>query len=348
MCIISEPVESVAKTKILVAPDATGTRQLTVYSNAVDNNSPNNAMLLPVPNPQTVQFHDLSKYKNIFSDCDNSFYKPVSRSLGLSFNSADSYSAKSAKLEVFDVGSYKVSLAMGVKDLKRVDESVFSLSDGCYEMMVQEYSDPVFGFVICKLNTGREEYHPMGYSHEIYQGKMFIPTKHYHAHGLPGINRLGGNSGIQTRQSDLSSFKYDATNIDNSPMFASSGLGFGSGNIGWEGFGSNVGSFNSQSRHPQAHGNSGPAITEDWAHEIYLYNGSSKSNPQFVNMSRSREMWTGENLIKSGLINFNFSKLSHFEKHKIHGHQKNMDLDAVIDLSPNDMNVNSRQLGMVY
>ncbi len=328
MCIISEPVESVAKTKILVAPDATGTRQLTVYSNAVDNNSPNNAMLLPVPNPKSVQFHDLSKYKNIFSDCDNSFYKPVSRSFGLSLNSYNSDGHKSAKLAVFDVGSYKVSLAMGIKDLKRVDESVFSLSDGCYEMMSQEYSDPVFGFVICKLNTGREEYHPMGYSHEISGGKMFIPTKHYHAHGPVNTDRFEFGAGVQTRQPELGTVKYDSSNIDNSPMFANSGFGFSTGNIGWEGFGAGFGNFRTQSQ---------PLITEDWAHEIYLFNGTNKSNPQFVNMSRTNELWTGENLIKAGLIDFNFSKLSHFEKHKISGHQKNMDLEATIDTSPNDM-----------
>jgi hypothetical protein len=316
MCIISAPVESVAKTKILVAPDATGTRQLTVYSNAVDNKSLNNAMLLPVPNPQSVEFHDLSKYKNIFTDCDSSFYKPVSRSWNLSMNSY-SLDDSAQKLAVFDVGSYKVSLAMGIKDLKRVDETVFTLSDGCYEMLSQEYSDPVFGFIICKLKTGREEYHPMGYSHKIHQGKMFIPTKHYHAHG--SVNRNSSNF------ESLSSIKYDISNIDNSPMFANSGLGFTSGNNNWSGFGNY---YNS---------NTQPVITEDWAHEIYLYNGTNKTNAQFKNMSRSNEMWTGEHLIKANLINFNFSQLSHFEKHKIHGHQKNIDLDAIIDLSPNDI-----------
>ena len=253
MCIISEAVESVAKTKILVAPNATNVRQLTVYSNLVENYSRDNAMLLPVPNPQTVEFHDLSKYKDIFTDCASCFIKPTSRRLLSNSFAFDSYSTE-PKLKVFDVGSYKVSLAMNIADLKRVDKSVFSLSNGCYEMMSCEYSNPVFGFIICKLNTGSEEYHPIGYSHTLYNEKMFIPTKHYHEHTYNNLN-----NSVQSK----------------------------------------------------------PEITEDWDHEIYLYNGTNNSSSQFKNISKTNELWTGKNPIKTNLINFQFSKLAHFEKHKI-------------------------------
>ena len=94
------------------------------------------------------------------------------------------------------------------------------------------------------------------------------------------------------------------------------------------------------------------SVTEDWAHEIYLYNGSNKSNTQFKNMSKTDEVWTGENLIKAKLIDFVFSPLIHFEKHKIHGHQKNIDLDATIDLVPNYVDLNKptsfNNLNLVY
>ncbi len=300
MCIISERVKAVAKTKILIAPDVSGTRQLTVYSNAVDNISPNNAMILPVPNPKTIKFHDLSKYKNIFNDCNKSFFEQMTRgSLFLGHKS------KSSNLYVFDVGSYKVSLAMGIEDLTRVDKTVFSLSDGCYKMMIQEYSDPVFGFVICKLKTGREEYHPLGYSHEIHKNKLFIPTKHYHAHGPIDV---------LSQSTRFDSFDYDASNIDDSPMFGS-------------------GLHNLRTKFH-------PMVEEDWAHEIYLYNGTNKSNPQFMNMVKSNERpyeyWTGEHLIRTELIDFEFPKLLHFEKHAIFGNQTNIDLDAIIDINPNN------------
>jgi len=156
MCIISNKIESVNKTKILVALDALKTRQLTVYTNTVHNN----AMLLPVPNPQTVKFHNLSNYKDIFADYGKCFYTNIGRST-LPISYSKSLKRKNI-LEVFNVGSYKVSLAMNVNELKNIDKSVFELSDACYNMMVKEYSDPVFGIIICKLNTGKEDYHPMG------------------------------------------------------------------------------------------------------------------------------------------------------------------------------------------
>ena len=140
-------------------------------------------------------------------------------------------------------------------------------------------------------------------------------------------------------------------------MFANNGLGLSSNNIGWEDFGSRVNRDKGIGLKPSSVPGfflpdltPSNSVTEDWAHEIYLYNGSNKANPQFKNMSRSDEQWTGENLIKGKLIDFAFSPLAHFEKHKIHGHQKNIDLDAVIDMVPNNINVNQgyNNLGLVY
>ena len=78
----------------------------------------------------------------------------------------------------------------------------------------------------------------MGYSHALYEGKMFIPTKHYHAHvHIPTIYNGSGNvvnsmSNTNTRVDNFTGMRYDASNIDNSPMFANNGLGFPSNNIG--------------------------------------------------------------------------------------------------------------------
>jgi hypothetical protein len=181
--------------------NADKTQQITVYSNTVDNNSNNNAMILPVPYPESIKFINLSNYKNIFSDCQSVFIKP--QLLSWSKNATLSYSVdKSAKLEVFNVGSYKVSLAKNLSDLKRVDESVFELSSGCEEVLSKTYRENYWGFIICKLSKGQEEYHPFAYSHNILNNKVFIPTKHYHQH-----------------QNNFSMAKYDSFNIDSSPMF---------------------------------------------------------------------------------------------------------------------------------
>jgi hypothetical protein len=139
MCIISNPVETVSQTKILVAPSKDKTRQLTIYSNQVNNTSESNAMILPVPNPSSVKFVDLSAYKHIFTDVDRAFYKPQTRSYESKIRL--SFGTNSAKLQVFNVGSYKASLAMNFEDLKRVDDSVFKLSSGCCDLLKESYDE---------------------------------------------------------------------------------------------------------------------------------------------------------------------------------------------------------------
>lgn len=184
MCLISEAIESVSDTKIFCGVNSEKTRQFTVYCNQVNNISENNAMVLPVPFPNTVEFHDLSNYKNFFTDCKIHFTKMrrggyFSASLGTYTNSA---------LQVYDIGSYKVSLAMNLEDIQRVDTNVFSLSNGLNEFLTKNYNHPNFGFIICKLAKRKEKYHPFAYSHNIFNEKVFIPTKHYHEkHKQPDV-----------------------------------------------------------------------------------------------------------------------------------------------------------------
>jgi len=181
MCIVSQPVKEVDSTKILVALSSDKTRQMIVYGNRVDNEIATNAMILPVPNPQTIKFHDLSKHKNIFKDLDSAFYHVTTNS----FDGALSYSTNSMNmLKVFDVGSYQVSMANTVDDILRINKQVFDLSAGCYELLKSQYTSN-FGFIVCKLKQGNATYHPLGYSHQVInQQKLFIPTKHYHEHTI--------------------------------------------------------------------------------------------------------------------------------------------------------------------
>jgi len=176
MCIISEPVKEVEATKILVAINANQTRQMVVYSNRVDNDSATNAMILPVPNAHTIQFHDLSKHKNIFKDLDRSFLSSM-----ITTNSF-SYSANQTPLAIIDVGSYQVSLAPTTADLLRIDTTVFSISAGCLDLLKSDYATN-YGFIVCKLKQGNATYHPFAYSHQIVnKDAIFVPTKHYHEH----------------------------------------------------------------------------------------------------------------------------------------------------------------------
>jgi hypothetical protein len=210
MCIISHYVEDVAATKILVAVDAEKTRQFTCYSNTVTNFTDGNAMILPVPYPNSVRFHDLSNYKNIFDDCKKCFTHNVllkgSKAKKSSLNSLN-------VLEVFNVGSYQVSLGMSLADLDRVNGSVFCLSPGCSELLKKNYSHSSFGFIICKLSKGKEDYHPLAYSHDIFGYNIFIPTKHYHQHS-PSISYFN-TSYYSFGSSNYSSFKPTLKNKHN-------------------------------------------------------------------------------------------------------------------------------------
>lgn len=225
MCMISTEIESVSKTKIMVAPNHNNTRQLTVYSNHVANVSNSNAMVLPVPLPQTLQFIDLSEYKDLFEDCAKCFYNPHKMySLNLSTNS---YSmSDSMPLKVFNVGSYQVSLAMNLEQISRVDSRVFELSPGLEQTLQTFYYDKYWGFIICKLNLGPESYHPLAYSHQIIDNKIYIPTRHYHQEvKWADANKWALGTHLDPKQNPLNARNWNENNIDASPMFRTEKLG---------------------------------------------------------------------------------------------------------------------------
>lgn len=188
MCMISKEVEEVTDTKLFAGTNPSKTRQLTVYANTVDNVSKNNAMVLPVPFPNSVIFHDLSDYKDFFTDCSSCFSSEyLYKSQSMSFtNNANS-------LHVYNVGSYKASIVPTIADFGRIDSSVFELSDGLKKTLQVHYSNPIFGFIVCKLDVGKEKYHPFAYSHTISNKMIFLPTRHYHVEKPKNNYFLNGN-----------------------------------------------------------------------------------------------------------------------------------------------------------
>ena len=293
MCMISTEIRSVAATKLFCGLNSKKTRQITVYSNTVDNVSKNNAMVLPVPFPKSVKFHNLENYKTFFTDCESCFYKPWARSLSMNYG-GEFLKGQSAKLQVFNVGSYKVSLAMSISDLKKVDTTVFDLSDGLDKVLKKHYSKPIFGFIICKLAEGNEKYHPFAYSHDIIPGKVFIPTRHYHDEK---VYRALDESYHSSR--NYNSFG----NIDNSLMF---------------------GEF--EERFTQIT-NTDPNMADDWDHDIYLYNVDINSNSQVKKMNQCKSKWSGKVHINFDKLDFPLDeKCDAFTKIEINGNHRNMDI----------------------
>lgn len=204
---VSQPAY-VNTTQILVAPSQTDDRQLTVYSNSLKNMSTNNAMVLPVPHPESVELLDLTNYSHIFGHADIAFEEEEEEDCDM--GGSGSY------LQIHDVGDYRCSIAMNVAEIKRVDTDVFKLSHQLSDVLTKYYSDDHWGFIICKLKDAAERkpaqqtvdideeqeeggslgfddfdfgfssrdsydsYHPFAYTHQIVGDKLFVPTRHYH------------------------------------------------------------------------------------------------------------------------------------------------------------------------
>lgn len=322
MCMISTEVNSVADTKLFCGVSANGQRQITVYSNKVDNISNGNAMILPVPLPHSLQFHNLASYPDFFSDCKSCFSQPM-KSLSFNLNMVD----EAEGLVVFKVGSYLVSVAKNLSQLDQVNGKVFKLSPELKEILSMYYYQPYWGFIICKLVQGSHLYHPFAYSHDVIDGKIYLPTRHYHKTvdwAQPNSWDLGLRIGFDS-MSPINSKKFNESNIDKSPMF-SHGLSDTTTpeSFGWFNGGKKSGKINKDLNQKTTQANNDMA--DDWSHEIYLYNINPYSNKYIRRMNESEDEWDNNSIPNITRINFPFGKCRSFEKLVINGTHPNIDL----------------------
>jgi hypothetical protein len=195
----------VSKTKILVSLSNGGDRQMTVYSNHVTTHEKQNAMILPVPNPNSVKLHDLSKQPDLFDDLSREFYDQrsdleVVKSLSFRGMKKGMMSDEDT-LAVHTCGSYQVSIVPSVQDFHRLNKTVFQINPVVFGILKKYYTTDakttdakttdsaqnqnnggvLFGFLVCKLKYGSEAYHPLGYSHDVCSyRRIFVPTRHHH------------------------------------------------------------------------------------------------------------------------------------------------------------------------
>lgn len=176
---ISLEVKSVSNTNLLAIALPLEKRQVTVYENKIFNARPKNAMIIPVPEPASVRFHD-------FSGAGTSFFELLSKYFSqqlMSFcNSASGEKSRDRTLEVIKIGDYQVSLANSLDELEAVDKNVFILSRGAKRMLSDYPSD--WGFIVFGLSddlTKERKYSPFAFSHALIDGhKLYVPTRHYH------------------------------------------------------------------------------------------------------------------------------------------------------------------------
>jgi hypothetical protein len=287
------PVEQVTKTNIFVGLNSSKTSQLTVYSNFVSNNSNSNAMVIPVPFPSTVKFHDVSSIKNFFKSVDQSFYRLGANDF-YSTNTTRGEKTKTA-LDVFSIGSYQVSLAHNLTDISRLNKDLFILSPGLAKTLEEHYSNSVWGFIVFVLARDKKDYNPFAFSHSLYNNKIYIPTRHYHdslkTNSVGYMDRIGG---IDTRSNPYED------QFNSMPMFNSRSV------------------------------DENDSMADDWSHNIYLFNcgnSGSKSqllqsmlNPEYKYACDRKLYWNRK------LINFDLEACDGFEKYNIEGNHPNLDI----------------------
>jgi hypothetical protein len=141
-------------------------------------------MILPCPyeSGDTISLYSLEKYPTIFKDLKNTF--PVIMAM-MSEQENRSISSgevrKSAKkLEVVDVGCYKVSIARSISELQDIEKDVFTLPKNIEEIMTKYYRKG-FAFVICAFGNKDVKAHPIAYeSRKPFKDELFVPTRHAH------------------------------------------------------------------------------------------------------------------------------------------------------------------------
>ncbi len=159
MCILLHGVEDIGDTKIFVAPNAKQTKQITVFKNFIKNGAPNNAIILPCPYPETIEFISLENFKKFFTTCEKLFLMAPET------------------LFVQQLGSYIATVVPSISDFSKLDEK-FVVTQDCLNLLRDEYFGKNMGFIVCQLMEGAQNYHPFGYSHKL-PPKLFLPTKHY-------------------------------------------------------------------------------------------------------------------------------------------------------------------------
>ena len=181
MCIILARVESVSNTQLYISSSKTKERQLVIYTNKVTSPD-SNAMILPVPNPLSVELLNFRHYKDIFEDCQKCFrhyddtrHLYATRSLACS--ASDSHRPV---LPVYTIGSYQASIVPSLDDFDRLNTNILRVNPEVASLLRKTY-DSEFGFLVCQLKRGNHQYHPFAYTHSIHSNRLlFVPTLHYH------------------------------------------------------------------------------------------------------------------------------------------------------------------------
>jgi hypothetical protein len=152
MCIFNLKVLKVKNTKIFVSK-LTNSKQITIYANEVElslfEETPRNAMILPVfsKEEEEIELINLENYENLFDDLGKLF--PIQNTFGSFSTFSNDF------LKVMEVGSYSVSIAQNIEELKKINPKIFKLSENVDKILSKHYKKN-FKFIVCLFNTSKK------------------------------------------------------------------------------------------------------------------------------------------------------------------------------------------------
>ncbi len=83
-------------------------------------------------------------------------------------------------MKVVRIGGYHCSVAKNIQELAAVDGATFSMPENIQKLMLEHYGKG-FAFIICKFANPKISGHPIAYeSSRLFNGGLFIPTRHEH------------------------------------------------------------------------------------------------------------------------------------------------------------------------
>jgi hypothetical protein len=149
MCFITNKINYISNIQTLVHINELS-EQLTIYSVCIDNYNQDNYMILPVPNPKPLDFLNIDI--NIINQLTQ-------------HNCFNNILCNYNNIEILE--SYN-ELMIFLKQTFVINK--------CYQEL-KNYSNKLWGFIVCKLNIGNYQYIPLCYKHKMIVSHSYIPTK---------------------------------------------------------------------------------------------------------------------------------------------------------------------------
>lgn len=178
---------------------------------------------------------------------------------------------------------------------------------------------------------GNKTYHPFGYSHNIIDNKIYIPTRHYHQEvkWINNYNEVG--LPIEHKYDFLNFFDWDDQKNSNSnhnvknnyiSQISSKSNNLKKLNDKKYKKEQNIIPINKSQTDDFTY----KQIANDWSHSIYMLNINPFLNKNIKQMNSCEEIWDNDSLFDPDKINFNFGYCKNFAKIQIDGTHPNIDL----------------------